>query len=187
MRMIYKSGVLLSGAALFVLAGGLASAQKTVESTNVSGTPYSSRSRFARNAAEGGLLEVKLGQLAEQKASSQEVKQFGQRMVTDHTKLNNDLMSVASKDNITLPTQLGPRDQAVYDRLSNLSGTAFDRAYIRDMVRDHEKDVTDFQREANNGTNPDLKNFASSNLPTLQEHLQLARNTENSLGITSRR
>lgn len=187
MKLVHNSGILLTSAALFVLTGGLAIAQKSIQSTNVSGTPYSTHSNFAKAAAEGDLLEVQLGQLAQQKASSQEVKQFGQRMVTDHSKLNTELTNVASKDNITLPTQLTGKDKAEYDKLSSLSGSAFDRAYIRDMVRNHEKDVTDFQKEATYGTNADLKHFASTSLSTLQEHLQLAKNTENSLGITSRR
>lgn len=187
MRIIHNSGVLLTSAALFVLTGGLAIAQKSIQSTNVSGTPYPTTSQFAKQAAEGGLLEVQLGQLAEQKASNPQVKQFGQRMVTDHTKLNNELMSIASRDNMTLPTQLTGKDKAQYDKLASLSGTQFDRAYMRDQVRDHQKDISEFQKEANNGSNPDLKNFASQSVPTLQEHLMLAQNAENALGITSRR
>lgn len=187
MRIIHNGGVLLTSAALIVLTGGLATAQKSIESTNVSGTPNATTSTFAKKAAEGGLLEVQLGQLAEQKASSQQVKQFGQRMVTDHTKLNDQLMSVASKDNIPLPTQLTGKDKAQYDRLAALSGTQFDRAYMRYMVKDHTEDISEFQKEANSGSNPDLKSLAGMALPILQQHLQLAKDTQNSLGVTSRR
>jgi putative membrane protein len=135
-------------------------------------------STFAKKAAAGGMAEVKFGELAQQKASSPAVKQFGQRMVNDHSKANSQLKGVASKDDITLPSGLDANDQATYDKLSKLSGTAFDRAYMKDMVSDHEKDVSDFKREANTGKNSDVKNFASQTLPTLEEHLTLARQTE---------
>lgn len=135
-------------------------------------------STFAKKAAAGGMAEVKFGQLAQQKASSRAVKQFGERMVTDHSKANSQLKGVASKNDITLPSGLDAKDQATYDKLSKLSGTAFDRAYMKDMVSDHEKDVSEFKREASMGKNSDVKNFASQTLPTLQEHLTLARQTE---------
>ena len=130
---------------------------------------------FAKEAAEGGLAEVKLGQLAQDKGSSSAVKEFGKRMVDDHSKANDQLKQVASQKNITLPTELSRKDQATYDRLSKLSGAAFDRAYARDMVNDHQKDVAAFEREANNGKDNDIKNFASQTLPTLQDHLKQAR------------
>lgn len=128
---------------------------------------------FVKEAASGGMAEVQLGKLAQDKASSQDVKDFGKKMVDDHSKANDDLKSVASKDNLTLPTAVDAKDQALYDRLSKLSGDAFDRAYVAAMVRDHRKDVAAFQREANNGKNADVKDFASRTLPTLQEHLKM--------------
>ncbi len=138
----------------------------------------SADTHFATKAAAGGMAEVQLGQLALKNASSGDVKAFAQKMVDDHTKANDKLKNVAAKDNITLPSSMDSKDQATYDRLSKLNGAAFDRAYMRDMVADHKKDVADFQREASNGANPDLKNFASETLPTLQEHLKLAQDTE---------
>lgn len=130
---------------------------------------------FAKKAAEGGLAEVKLGQLAQEKGSSQAVKDFGKRMVDDHTKANDQLKDAASKANITLPTDVGPKEQAMYDRLSKLSGAQFDHAYATEMVKDHSKDVREFRHEANSGENQDIKSFASQTLPTLEEHLKLAR------------
>ena len=132
-------------------------------------------SQFLTKAAEGGKAEVELGNLALQKASSADVKQFAQRMVDDHTKANQQLEQVASKANITVPTSLNAKDQALKDKLSSLSGDQFDKAYMRNMVRDHRKDVHEFQMEANNGTNSDIKQFAQQTLPTLQEHLKQAR------------
>lgn len=133
-----------------------------------------SDSTFAREAAEGGIAEVKLGQLAEEKGSSQEVKDFGKRMVTDHTKANDQLKADASKEKFTLPTEMSKRDQMTYDRLSKLSGSAFDRAYARDMVRDHRADVAEFLKESKNGKQEWTKDFALQTLPTLREHLKQA-------------
>lgn len=136
--------------------------------------PAASDRTFAREAAEGGLAEVKLGQLAQEKASSQTVKDFGQRMVTDHSKANDELETAASQRSITLPDHPSAKERAVYQKLSNLSGKRFDAAYARVMVRDHEHDVAAFRREANYGKDPAIKNFASQTLPTLEQHLRLA-------------
>lgn len=132
---------------------------------------------FATMAAQGGMAEVALGQLAQQKASSDAVKQFGQRMVDDHTKVNDELKSIASTKNIALPAEVSAKDKATMDRLSKLSGAAFDRAYMQDMVADHKKDVSEFRHESENGTDADMKAFAAKTLPTLEEHLKLAEQT----------
>jgi len=134
-------------------------------------------SHFAMKAAAGGMAEVKLGELALKNASSQDVKTFAQMMVDDHTKANDKLKQIASKDNINLPTSVEVKDQATYDRLSKLQGAAFDKAYMQDMVKDHKTDVAEFQKEANSGKNPDVKGFASETLPTLQHHLSMAQQT----------
>jgi putative membrane protein len=126
---------------------------------------------FVMEAATGGMAEVALGKLASEKASSAKVKEFGQRMVTDHTKANDDLKAVAAKKNIVLPSSIDAKHQATMDRLSKLSGTAFDRAYVADMLRDHQMDVAAFRKEAQSGQDPDVKAFAASTLPTLESHL----------------
>jgi putative membrane protein len=133
---------------------------------------------FVMKAAQGGMAEVQLGQLAKEKASSADVKSFADRMVTDHTKANDELKQIAGQKNITLPTQMDARSQATYDRLSKLSGAEFDRAYMKDMVQDHRMDVNEFRKEAQSGSDPDVKAFAAKTLPTLQEHLQQAQSTE---------
>jgi len=137
----------------------------------------SSDKSFAIEAAHGGLAEVQLGQLAAQKATSPQVKAFAQRMVTDHTQANQDLMQVAKSANIDLPTQVDAKQEKEMDRLRALSGTAFDTAYMQHMVQDHKKDVSDFQKEAKSGGDSSLKGFAQKYLPTLQEHLQMAETT----------
>ena len=99
-------------------------------------------------------------------------------MIDDHTKADDKLKDVASKDNlISLPTDMDAKDKATYNRLSKLTGPAFDRAYMKDMVADHKTDVAEFQKEATNGKNSDLKGFAADTLPTLQEHLKMAQDT----------
>jgi putative membrane protein len=132
---------------------------------------------FTKAAAQGGMAEVKLGELAEQKAANQAVKDFGQRMVKDHTQADQNLKTAAANENISLPTEMSSKDQATYDRLSKLSGPSFDRAYTRDMVRDHEADVAAFRHEASSGKDATIKSFASQTLPTLEDHLKQARET----------
>lgn len=148
-------------------------AQKTTQAANSSSADAS----FVKEAAMGGLAEVELGRLATQKAESADVKQFGQRMVDDHSKANDQLKPIAQQKNITIPTQLTGKEKALYDRLSRLSGAAFDAAYMRAMVDDHRKDVAAFRRESERGKDPDVKQFASSTLPTLEDHLKMAQTT----------
>ena len=140
---------------------------------------------FAKEAAQGGMAEVKLGQLAEEKGSNDTVKSFGKRMVEDHSKAGDKLKEVASRESITLPTDISAKDQATYDRLAKLNGAAFDRAYARDMVKDHETDVAAFQKEANAGKDDSLKSFASETLPTLQDHLKQAKDMMKTVGGTT--
>ncbi len=136
---------------------------------------------FAMKAAQGGMAEVQMGQLAAQKAVTPDVKSFGQQMVDDHSKANDKLKSVAEAENMTLPTSLNGKDQAEYTKLQGLSGTDFDREYVRDMVRDHQMDVKDFQKEANSGQDPQIKDFAQQTLPILQEHLSKIKSIQSTM------
>ena len=158
---------------------------QTSSGSAMSGSPSSAATKSAKlsasdhqfldKAAQGGKAEVELGQLAQQKASSDEVKKFGERMVTDHSKANDQLQQLAGQKGVTLPDKLNTKDQATKSRLEKLSGKQFDRAYMRDMVKDHTKDVNEFQREANSAKDPDVKSFAQATLPTLQDHLKEAK------------
>jgi len=139
---------------------------------------------FVIDAAKGGMAEVELGKLAQDKAASTEVKNFGKRMVDDHSKANDELQSLAKNKNITLPPDLDPKDKALRDRLSKLSGAAFDRAYMNAMLSDHRKVVSEFKRESTAGKDPDVKAFASKTLPTVEEHLKLAQDTTKAVGTT---
>lgn len=148
-------------------------------------TLSSSDKKFMTEAAQGGLAEVQLGQLALQRGSSDAVKQYGQHMVDDHTPVNDQLKQLATQKGVTLPTTIGKKNQQVKQRLSKLSGTNFDRQYLNLMLQDHEKDVAAFQSEAQKGQDSDLKAFAAQALPTLQQHLEQVRSLANSGTSTS--
>ena len=141
-----------------------------------------SATNFVKDAAAGGMAEVKLGELAQQKAASPAVKAFGQRMADDHGKVNEQLQQLAQEKNVPLPKSLDSKHQALYDRLSKLSGQQFDKTYMSEMVKDHKADVAEFQKAARSN-DPQVKDFASKNLPTLEDHLreaqQVASATEN--------
>ena len=146
------------------------------------GSLNSQDSKFLMEAAMGGLMEVELGRVAAQKASSDAVKQFGQRMVDDHGAANTELMSLATSKGVTLPTALDEKHQKDVTKLSAMSGADVDHAYMKMMVSDHVKDVAEFEKQSTKGTDPDLKAFASKTLPTLQEHLKMAKSVEGSQG-----
>jgi putative membrane protein len=117
-------------------------------------------------------MEVELGKLAEQKASNDAVKQFGQRMATDHAKAGQELAQLATGKGIELPKQPDRKSQAEKDRLSKASGSTFDREYVKMMVKDHEKDVAAFKRASKDAKDPDVKAWAAKTLPTLEDHLK---------------
>lgn len=138
---------------------------------------------FVDHAAQGGLAEVELGKLATEKASNGDVKQFGQRMVDDHSKAGDELSGLASSKGIPAPTSVtSPKERATIDRLSKLSGPAFDRAYMQAMVADHDHDVSEFKRYAEHGDDAELKAWAQKTLPTLEEHQRMAKSTAANVG-----
>jgi putative membrane protein len=139
---------------------------------------------FVVDAARGNLAEIELGKLAAEKASSEDVKKFGQHMVDDHSKALEELKKIASQKNIQLPSDIDPKEKALRDRLSKLSGPAFDRTYMQAMLRDHRQVVNEFKREATSGKDPDVKTFASTTLPTIEEHLKAAQSTTRAVGTS---
>src|SRR4051794_23439254 len=136
---------------------------------------------FAKEAAMGGMAEVELGNLAQQNAQNDDVKQFGARMVQDHTAANQKLMQILADKDVSVPQQLDEKHRRTLDKLSKMRGAEFDRAYMRDMVQDHEKDVKQFRQEAQKASDPDIKGFAQQTLPVLEQHLQMAHDTSKSL------
>ena len=163
----------------FVTAAGAqqppSGAQTPTAKTNQSSSRAASGdSAFAMKAAQANLAEVELGKLALQKAMKDEVKQFAQQMVDDHSKALDELKSAAASKNITLPTQLDAEHKKLSDRLSKLSGAAFDREYMQAMVDGHKKVAADVRKESQAGSDADLKSWAAKTLPTVEEHLKHA-------------
>jgi putative membrane protein len=130
---------------------------------------------FVKNALQGGMAEVQLGQLALQKSSNDDVKQFAQRMVDDHTKLGDQMKQVARQMSVKIPDAPSGKDKSTMAKLQALNGDAFDKAYIKDMVKDHEKDQKEFKQEAANATNPALKQVATQGEQVISEHLQMVQ------------
>ena len=130
---------------------------------------------FVDNAASGGLDEVQDAQLAEQKATSPDVKQFASQMITDHTQANQELMQIAQSKGISLPKAPMRTEQRETEKMKELSGSQFDRQYAKEQVKDHQKTVALFEKEADAGQDTELKAFAQKYLPKLQQHLQMAQ------------
>jgi putative membrane protein len=132
--------------------------------------------KFMQNAAQGGMAEVQLGQLAAQKASDPQVKQFAEKMVTDHSKAGDKLKQIAQAKGVVLPSDIPTAEKREHDKLSKLSGEKFDREYMKHMVDDHNKDAKEFRHAAKSARDADLKQFAQETLPTVEEHLSMAKN-----------
>jgi len=186
----FTSGALLTG----TLAAGLALAQSTQSTPMPKSTPAAQSSsapgsgaagssesmvgktdqEFMTRAAKGGMTEVQLAQMAQQKASSQEVKDYARKIEQDHTQANEKLKAIAQERQFQLPADAGPEHQGMASKLNNLSGEEFDRAYVKMMVQDHKKDIKEFERASNRTMDSNLKEFASGTLPKLKEHLSMA-------------
>jgi putative membrane protein len=171
---------LLASAALIGLMAQpvLAESQNTTEQRPAQEELAQEDLEFATKAAQGGLMEVRLGELAQQQAAREEVKQFGQRMVEDHGKANEELKQIAQGKGIELPQEMAKDAQQLHEELQQKSGAEFDQAYMDEMVSDHEKDVEEFKQYVETGQDPDLTSFAEQTLPVLQQHLQLAQQTQ---------
>src|SRR6478735_4057462 len=142
-------------------------------------TAMGTDSEFANKAANGGKHEVEAGKFAAAKASSAEVKAYANRLVTDHTKGNQELMQLMKSKHITAKD-----GKAEPEPWRSQSGAAFDRAFIDGAIADHEKDIALFEAEAKDGTDADLKAWAAKTLPTLREHLKAAQDLRSKLPST---
>ena len=124
------------------------------------------------------MAEVQLGKLAQDNAGSKAVKEFGLQMASDHAKANDKLKEIAASKDVELPTSPAKKEQAFEDKFQTMSGSNFDKAYISHMVADHRMDIAEFEKEAKNGKDAEVKAFASETLPTLREHLKMAQQTQ---------
>jgi putative membrane protein len=130
--------------------------------------------QFMVEAARGGIAEVELGRVAAQRAATDAVRQFAQRMAAEHGVANQELMQLAQRRGVTLPREVGPAHRAAIDRLSTLSGPAFDQAYMNEMMRAHQQDAALFTREAREGQDAEVRGWAAKTLATINEHQRLA-------------
>ncbi len=153
----------------------------------MAGRGMSPDQNFVSKAALDGMAEVELGRLAVEKAGSDDVKKFGHRMVDDHSKAGDELKTLAQNKQITLPTGGNPHAKATHDRLANLSGAAFDRAYMQAMLTDHRKAVNEFRMESKSGKDADVKGWAAKTLPTLEEHLKMAQDANRAVGTSGKK
>lgn len=146
------------------------------ENSMATNTPMQENdTKFMMKAASGGMMEVELGQMAQQKAQSQRVKDFGAMMVRDHTQANNELKALAANKNVSVPAAMTEEHQGHVNGMREKTGKDFDKAYMSMMVDDHEKDVSDYSNESNNGSDAEVKAFAAKTLPVLRAHLDSAK------------
>jgi putative membrane protein len=167
-------------AAAVVLGASLAVAMLPARAQSNT-TPGDNAVLFAREAALGNMAEVRLGKVAQANAASDQVKQFAARMIADHSKADEQLRAVTTKKQIALPTDLDGVHRALLDKLSALKATAFDIAYMDAMLDDHTKTVAMFRQEADRGNDAELKAYAASALPTLEAHLKMAKQIDDSV------
>ncbi|HZW76643.1 MAG TPA: DUF4142 domain-containing protein, partial [Caldimonas sp.] len=149
--------LLVATSAASAQATGNAPNSNTTSSMQSAAKVSSSDKSFVEEAAIGGMAEVQMGKLAQQKGGSHQVKQFGTRMVDDHSKVNDDLKQVADSKGITLPSELNGEHKNKVAKLERLSGAQFDRAYMDGMVSAHKKDIAEFQKQAKSAHDPDIK------------------------------
>jgi putative membrane protein len=166
-----------AGLVIALAAGSIAplNAQTTASVKTNANAGIISDSRFIREVTADNTLEVSLGQLAATKAENSEVKNFGQRMVTDHNKLQKDWVGMATKNGLALKTGMGSHHQAKLNQLQRLSGKAFDQAYMTTEIRDHKDDIDYFQREGQSVRSTQVRDLVSTTLPTLQDHFNQAK------------
>lgn len=181
--------LLLAGLAIFLMScqqgGNKESSRDTeknamlvenakVEGEDQKGEPGSVED-FVKEASSGGMAEVELGRFAEQNALNPRVKQFGAMMVKDHTKANQELRTVASSKNINVPATMEDTHMKMVNELKKKSGAEFDKEYMKEMVDDHNKDVDEFRKQAENGKDPDIKSFAAKTVEVLLVHQDSAK------------
>lgn len=174
-----KHGItMLAALGLGLCLGAGSFAQDRVPATPV--TP--SDRAFIMDAAEGGMAEVVLGKLASSRAANPAVKEFGKRMVEDHSMANQELTDLARTRSVRLLADLKPEHKALRDRLAKLQGAEFDRLYMSEMVKDHKEDVGEFKHATNAVKDPELKNFVVKTLPTLEDHLKMSQDIYATVG-----
>jgi putative membrane protein len=174
MKMMQRTTLVTVASLAFMLSAGALIGADTETRGQLSAKDF----KFVKEAARGGTSEVELGELAVQKASNDSVRQFGQRMVTDHKRANEELRAIATSKGATLPAELSHSENSTMSHLQKATGADFDKYYAHHMLKDHETDVKEFEDASKNLDDAELRAFAQKTLPTLQEHLRMARDLE---------
>jgi putative membrane protein len=186
----FRTGAAILGLAAAAFLGGCGNSENTPSSENAPKTPDRSTTataadnspdNFLKKAAMGDITEVRLGEMAKSRASSPEVKQFAQQMIDDHSKHLDQVKQVAAKKNVTLPSTMDPQEQGDVDKLEKMTGSEFDLAYVKNMVEDHTRDVSEYEQQAKAQQDSDVKSLAEQTLPALRHHLQMARDMNDKL------
>jgi putative membrane protein len=149
------------------------------------GQPSPMDKMFVQKAMQGSMAEVQLGQLTLQKSNNDQVKQFAQKMIDDHTRLNQDMKPVAQQLGVSAPAQVSKKDRQTMAKLQSLSGPSYDQAYVKDMVKDHKQDLSDFQTEASSGQDQTVKDAATQGGKVIAQHLQMAQQLAKDQNITT--
>ncbi|HYK35710.1 DUF4142 domain-containing protein [Alloacidobacterium sp.] len=140
---------------------------------------------FVSKALEGGDAEVQLGQMAQQKSQSSDVKDFGQKMVQDHTQLGDQMKPIAQQLGVKEPKGLSKKDKQLVAKLQGLTGPQFDDAYIQAMVKDHKKDLSEFKEEADSTRNPNLRQAAQQGAQVISQHLEMIQQIAQSHNVST--
>lgn len=170
-----KPMMISAALALALVAGGAAAQSNTPASTASATSKTGGDAMFVKKASAAGAAEVALGKLGQSQGQSDQVKQFGAQMVKDHTSANDELSSIASEKGLTVATDPSAKDAAAAKVIGAKQGAAFDAAFSKKMLADHQQAVALFTQEANSGKDSDLKAFAAKTLPTLKHHLEMAQ------------
>ena len=162
---------------------GIAFAAALLGGVSAAGAADKASEKFLKEAMEGNLAEVQIGQLAQQKGENADVKNFGSQLEKDHSAANEKAKTIASQMGVTPPTEHGKKEKAVYEKLSKLSGAAFDRAFAKAMVDDHKKEISKFEKQAKKKDDP-TAGFANEILPDLRKHLEMAQSLATGKPVT---
>ena len=186
-----KKPAALLATGILALTGGIAMGQQDSKAEHQQATTESKASsdqlskgdrKFIMKAIDGGMAEVEVGKLAQQKASSDKVKEIGQMLVTDHSKAGAELQQIAAKKGVSLPDDEKDNDK-VMGKLASLSGEEFDREFLKRQYKHHEEDIRQFERAAEKSDDSDVKSFAATTLPTLEKHRDAIRQTAEAMGV----
>ena len=158
---------------------------KKSDSPSVGGSEMKADQKFLMMAAQGNIAEIQMAQLAKQKSQSNQVQNYAQRIIEDHTTSNNEVMQIMQKKGFTMPKSPPAEAVAMMKKMKAMPSSKFAKMYMQDMIKDHTKDIADYQNEAKHGYDDDVKAYAMKTLPTLQSHLQLAQTLSNPTAKTN--